>query len=210
MALITAAQVREHYAKLTGTNEDTILNTLVTRADSLMAQWCGLPRPDSGPHTLEDVTYTRYYDGPSILDPRILDLDVAPVQSITSLATDTAGTWAYGTTWTVTTDYVLDINRGKVYLSPGSSKAFISAHRAIKVVLVAGFTTVPADLVAACAFQVVHLLNLRTSQGLQTVNAGGSSATKAFNSEQGGADFLIPPLVQAALRPYRLVGSYGG
>ncbi len=203
MAIITAAQVRDHFAKLpaAATAEDTILNTLVTRADALLAQWCGYPRNDAGIYTFEDTACTLYIDGPDVAQPRKLKLGFHPIASLTSVATDTVGDWTWSTTIT-SSDYVLDGVKGHLWLKPTSTYAWQEGPRANKVVALVGFTAAPNDLVALVAMQVVHLLQLRNTQGLTNLSAAGQSAQKPGNPATGGSDFLIPPVVQAGLTPY--------
>ena len=64
MALCTASEVRAIMPQLTGTSQDSILDTMITRADTQMARWCLFPAATpGGVPTMEDTTYTRYFDG---------------------------------------------------------------------------------------------------------------------------------------------------
>ncbi len=204
MALITAAQVREHYPQIVGTGEDTLLDTMITRADGLIAAYCGYPAYDGGTvRTLEDQTYTLYLDGPRFTEPQCLDLGIRPVVSVTSAHVDSA--WDYGSDAQVATaDMVLDARAGLLWLRSDASSSWEDSPRANKVVIVAGFASTPPDLVAAAAMLVRHLLALRHQQGVGTFSAGGQSATRS------DADELVPAAVREALAPYVLGGSRVG
>ena len=62
MALTTAATVRGYIRALTGTSEDTLLDTLIARFDDVASAWCGFP-VNSNQSTFENNTYTHYFDG---------------------------------------------------------------------------------------------------------------------------------------------------
>lgn len=203
MALITAAQFKEHYPQINGVTEDTLFGTFVARADDLMAAFCGFPLPDSGGHTLEDVTYTIYVDGPSVEHPSVVDLGVKPVVSVTTAHTDE--NWDYGAdTLIASTEYVLDNNRGRLWLRPDASKSWSVGPRSNKVVVVAGFATTPPGLVALCAMTVRHLWDNRGSQGVGSSTIGGDSVTRSDASE------LLPLAVQYGLGSYRNWGAAVG
>lgn len=204
MALITAAQVREHYPQITGTGEDVILDTMIGRVDALMAAYCGFPAYDGGQiRSLEDQTYTLYLDAPRFAEPACLDLGIRPVVSVTSAHVDTA--WDYGGDAAVSAgDMVLDGRRGLLWLRPDASSSWAEAPRANKVVIVAGLSTTPPDLVAAAAMAVRHLLTLRHQQGVASFSGGGQSVTRA------DADVLLPTAVREALASYVLGASLAG
>ena len=62
MALATAAQMREYLRVLTGTAEDSLIDSLIARFDGLASGWCGYPTEGAAP-TFESATYTHYFDG---------------------------------------------------------------------------------------------------------------------------------------------------
>lgn len=201
MALITAAQVREHYPTLTGTGEDSLLATLIERADALMAAYCGYPLPDSGGHTLEDTTYTvRASVG---IDRRVAWLPVRPVVSITSIYDDPA--WSWGSdTLVPSTDYTLDGRTGEVWIH-GEAVAWSQwseARGAVKVVCVAGYATTPPGLVALAAYAVRAMLD-RGHAGDVLSAAGGRSSYS-----QEASAHLLPRAVRAGLDAgYRIWGT---
>lgn len=182
MALVTAAQVREHYPSLTGTGEDTLLNTLITRADGLMAAYCGYPACDSGHHTLEDETYTLYLEA-AVEDPRVLRLPVRPLQSVTSANVD--ATWDHAAATAVSAaDYLAVAIDGALYAKPtGSLQAWSTELRSNKVVVVAGFATTPPALVAIAAMAVRDLLDAG-KVGQQT---SGSSSRQSYSRPEAGS-----------------------
>lgn len=203
MALITAAQVKEHYPQLTGATEDTVLDTLIARADGLMAAFCGFPPPDSGGHTLEDVTYTLYFDEPSHDDPRRIDLGVKPVVSVTTAHSDS--NLDYGaTTLIASTEYFVETKKGRLHLRPDASHSWSVGSLANRIVLVAGFATTPPALVALAAMAVRHLWDLRGVQGVSSQTMGGDTSVRSDATE------ILPLAVQDGLGPYRIWGAAAG
>jgi hypothetical protein len=195
LAIITPAQFREHYPQLTGTGEDTILATLVTRADALCAQYCGFPRPDAGVHTFEDVTYTLYPPGPDRDEPRRISLRIYPIVSVTSAYVDETEGYAAGTA-VASGDMVLDKNKGQIWLTPSASSAWAYGGRSNKITIVAGFTAAPDDLVAIIAAQVRHLLDQRRVQGVTQASAASQYVARP------DANLMIPKTVQDMLSAY--------
>ncbi len=197
--------MREHYPGLTGTGEDTLLASFVARADGLMAGYCGFPRPAaSQARTLEAATYVSYLDGPRLDEPRILDLPVYPVVSVTSVYLDAS--WDYGAAALLDpSEYELVAATGELYLPGSSAHGWIAAARAQKVTYVAGYSTAPPDLVAITALAVRHLLDQRHAPQVLSSTVGGVSQSR----EAAGS--LLPPTVRAALDGgYALWGSRVG
>ena len=72
-------------------------------------------------------------------------------------------------------------------------------RRAIKVVYVVGFSTIPEDIKHAAGLQVSHWFQGRDHVGRTNVNQGGGSVAVM------GLDLL--PEVKQALAPYRQAGA---
>lgn len=211
MALCTAAQARLHIPSLTSTGEDTNLDALITRADALFANWCGYPSvvavsPTFGVvASMEDTTYV-VYNGLGgrvrVLDSRHLRCDIWPVISVTSVYDDT--TEAYGTAVTSTTYTLIDGNQGLIAYNANSGAAWANPEsplvRNIKLTVVAGWVTIPADLIEATCLQVKHWWDLRHTQGRTNVSVGAGSA--------GLRDETMPAAVRELLAPYRLPGVW--
>lgn len=203
MALITAAEYVARYKVVTGTGEDTLWNSLIAGADGLMAASCGFPLPDSGGHTLEDVTYTLKYDGPAWDDSRVIDLGVKPVLSITTAHSDP--NLDYGAeTLIAAGDLDLDIPRGRLWLRPNASSSWSTGPRSNKIVMVAGFATVPAALKELCFKAVRHLHDADRAGSVLTMTQGGQTMSR------GDADSILPRSVVEGLGPYRVWGAYAG
>lgn len=195
MALITAAQWREHYPMLTGTDEDALIATFIDRADGLMAGFCGFPTDDNGVLTLASTTYTIRYDGPGSRMPGVLCLCVAPLISVESVTAD-------GTALAEDTDFTVDLPGGRLGLvSGGALSRWPVGFQMIEVQFHAGHASTPPDLVAICAAQVRHLWDLRATQGEAAYTMLGGGATMS------DPNALVPASVQAALAPYRVCRS---
>lgn len=199
MAIATAAQVRDYIRGLTGTAEDTTLDTLIARCDSLFASHLGFgpPWPTSGDPTIEDTSYTLILDGPGGIDLR---LPVYPVQSITSIY-DSADR-LYGSEDLIpSADYTVYGDEGIVTLdADGSTGGWSKIKRGIKVTAVLGWATIPDSIVHACGMQVAHWYNARDHIGRSNISQGGGSITVR------GLGLL--PEVRQALAAHRLPSSW--
>lgn len=198
MALATASQMKSYLRVLTGTTEDTLLDTFVTRFDAIAAAWCGFPN-ETGAATFEDGTYTHYFDGDGT---DRLQLRIAPAVSITTVHVDVDR--AYGASTLVDSgDYELFGSDGLLLLKTTSSQgAFSKGYRSVKVVYVAGYATIPDDIIHACGMQVSHWYRNRDNIGFQNVSQTGGSVSVA------GLELLES--VRQSLRPYRFGGEIGG
>ncbi len=198
MALTTAATVRGYIRALTGTAEDTLLDTLIARFDDVASAHCGFP-VDSNQSTFENNTYTHYFDGDG---SDKLELRVVPANTITSVYVDVDR--SYGSdTLVASSDYTLDTRLGLLILETDSDQgSFSTGYRSVKVTYTAGFTTIPDGIVHACGIQVNHWYMNRDTIGKTSINQNQSS----ISVQPLG---LLPEVMQA-LRPYRISGQAGG
>lgn len=195
MALLTATQARVYLAYL-DSSEDALVETMVARATSVLAAWCGWPRNDAGGQTFEASAYTFYLDGPTDEDAQEVAVPVWPLVSVTSVYDDPER--AYGASTLVSSgDYDVDLQAGRVILKPASTLgAFSTARRALKVTVSAGYSSAPADLAQALGMMTKHLLELRHTQGASSVDTGDGSSSRR--------DEDIPAAVKQLLIPYRV------
>lgn len=197
MPVMSAATVR---AQLTGalSGDDTLIGTLIDRADAALAEWLRLPRPDAGTRTLGAATYTTY-PGPLSIDPAeplVLLVPVRPVISVTSVHIDPAR--SYGAATAVdAADRDLDADNGVIILRESAGTGWSSALRANKVVVSAGWATLPGPLAQALVMQVGHWLAHTRSAGRLTLDDGQSRV------DLTALDLL--PEVRALAQPHRLV-----
>jgi hypothetical protein len=199
MALITAAQFREHYPQLAGTAEDTLLGSFIDRADALMAKYCGYRRNTSGLMSMASSTYALKYDGPSS-QGTVLPLGAAPIISVQHAYIDTLRVFGATTELVQGTDFDLDIPGGRLSLLPGSAYTrWPVAWQAIYVQFTAGFSPTPGDLVVACAATARHLWDLRNVQGQAGLTVFADSTTRT------DLDTLIPAAVRTVLDAYRVL-----
>lgn len=201
MALMTAAEVRTYLPGLTGTGEDTVLDTLITRAEHALAAFCRWPAASStAAPKLEQQTYTLYLDGPDDPDDpelsRELSLMLRPIISVTSIHDDPDR--GYGSSYLVSSDsYEIDKRGGRILLLPSASHEWSVARRAIKVVAVCGLTTgsIPEAVKEAVAWTVKAALRQRASEGRTSLTQGGQS--QAFEPPM-----LVPLLARQAIAPW--------
>lgn len=199
MALPTASAVRSLTLRsITGTSEDTRIDTLIATADEVAARWCLYPQATDGvPPTLEETSYTITASRPDRTEPSVLRTLLRPLVSVTSVAVDSAGDWTYAQT-IPSTEYATSIG-GVVRLRPTSAYSWLTGPRANRVALVAGYDVgATPSLTLAIALLVAHwwprgLVPL----GVQAQAVGGESVTR---EPDGG----LPPTVRALLAPHRL------
>ena len=198
MAIATAANVRDYIRALTGTGEDTLLNSLILRFDRVGSSFCGFPTA-SNLSTFENNTYTHYFDGDG---SDRLQLRVVPANTITSVHVDVNR--EYGSDSLVaSSDYELFTDEGLLLLKTDSDQgSFSTGYRSIKVVYTAGFTAIPDAIVHACGIQVNHWYMNRDTIGKSKITQNTSTIDVAPLS--------LLPEVKQALSPYRLGGQIGG
>jgi hypothetical protein len=198
MAIATAAQMRGYIRALTGTSEDTLLDTLILRFDRIGSSYCGFPTA-SNLSTFENNTYTHYFDGDGT---DRLQLRVVPANTISSVYVDVNR--SYGSDSLVaSSDYTLDTDLGLLLLNTDSDQgSFSTGYRSVKVTYTAGFTSIPNAVVHACGVQVNHWYMNRDTIG-------------KFKITQNANTIDVKPLallheVREALAPYRIGGEAGG
>jgi len=197
MPVMSAATVR---AQLTGavSGDDALIGTLIDRTDAALAEWLRFPVPDSGTRTLGAATYTAYPGALSIdpADSLVLMVPVRPVISVTSVHIDP--TRSYGAATAVdAADRDLDGDAGLIILRESAGTGWSTALRANKVVVSAGWATLPGPLAQALVVQVGHWLAHTRSAGRLTLDDGQSRV------DLTALDLL--PEVRALAQPHRLV-----
>lgn len=161
---------------------DAALGLAVTAASRAIDRWC--ERPVNG---FVGQTQTRYYDVVSSSGP--LDLD--PLTSITSLATDDEADGTYGTVWTASDYQLLPLNAAadglpytQVRTTPTGDYAFPVGPNLLKIIGVFGevaSTTTPPPSIQHATMLVAHRLFQRRKSALgldsSAVELGGTSRT---------------------------------
>ena len=200
MAIMTAAEARLYIRGITGTAEDTNLDALIARADALFAGYIGLPSPTVGGNpTLEDSTHTIYLDGPG---SQSLQLPFLPVQSITSIHDSELRTYD-APDLVAASDYELFGDEGLVRLKDSSAHGLWSEYkRAIKVVAVIGWATIPEAIKHAAGLQVAHWFQGRDHVGRTSVAQSGGTINVH--------DLGLLHEVREALQPYRQASVWVG
>ena len=134
--LITAARARDLLPGLTGTTEDTLLETLIGHVDEQCARRCGYPEASPGaPPSMESRVYTLDLRAS---DPRELDLEVYPATGITSAAVDSAGDFEGDEDTVPSADMVLRDGR-RLRLVSTSAFAWSSSAGSNRITVTAGY-----------------------------------------------------------------------
>lgn len=200
--LPTAQQIRDlTLAGVKGTAEDARMDDYIRTACIVLARYCLFPQSGDD-HPSIDVdeagaSFTQFYDGPSKLNPKMLDLRTRPIASIASVLIDD-GSWLYATAYVANTDFV-STTQGKLYLHPTGQGVWPSGYRSIKVTGTMGFdVSATDDVLLAVAQLVAHWWYDRAGAPTVTnVSAGGMSITRAKPT--------LPDTVRAIMAPYRIV-----
>lgn len=203
MALLTAAEAREHIPELAGTAEDTLINAIVARVGVVLAAWCGYPEASAGGSpSMESASYTEIVDGPG---GRELRLPVWPVTAIASIYDDPGWTWA-AADLVAAGDYgsaPQDGRQGLVVLAETASHgSWSTGRRAIKATFTAGFTTVPADVKLAAQLAVRAVFDLRRQQGKASVSGSGAMSMSLREEE------VVIAAARQVIGHRRLPGAY--
>lgn len=181
MALTTLSVIKA-FLNIVDTNQDTWLTALQLAAEAAIKDYCQ--------QNFESATYTEYYSGSGT---RAIVLRQRPVTSITSVHVDNDGNFGFGTTpfpaITILesgSDYALDLDTGSTISRSGILWRVNTiwqqnerTHRVgqlyqpyqqplgnIKVVYVAGYTTIPQDLQYAVCLMVSTYKNTATYGGV--------------------------------------------
>lgn len=200
MAVITQGEARLAIPGLTV--DDSGVSTLISRADAILAQWCGYPPPtETTRPTFDTSTYTRYLPGPGGRD---LQLPVWPIQTVTSIEDDTTEAFDGSTYLVSSSDYATrpgGIVRLKTTATHGAWSE--SDNEVIKAVWTAGFTaaSAPEQIKQAVVEYVAILWATRMTLGLSQAGGGGQSVSPKEPS--------IPFHIQQKLAPHRLIGAWG-
>ena len=204
MALVTAAVLKQYLPEVTGTAADSALTSLLTRVESAIAIYLGFPVHKHGSAfkaSLDIQTYTRYYDRPSFGNSKVLNLQIRPVHSVTSIHSDLDQEYN-SDTLIAASEYTLDETAGKVWLKPTEyTTPFDSGPKAIKAVFSAGYSTAnaPEDLIHAICVWASQLQRAKSTQGRNSVSQrGGSVSVTSYD---------MPIEVKQILNSYRNSGS---
>lgn len=200
MAVITQAEARVYLPGISA--DDSTVATLITRADAILAGWCGYPAAsEGGLPTFEDVTYTHYLPASG---GRSLYLPVWPVVSVTTIEDDPTEVFDGSSYLVASGDYSIR-PRGEILLDQSSTHGAWSdsgPDRYIKAVYVAGFASPPEDLKGLVAEYVAVLWAIRQGAGKQTVNTAQGGTAEVPSGE-------IPVSIRQRLRRFELTSALG-
>lgn len=160
--LCTTAQVKSYLGDMSA-DDDTDIDSLCTQVTKFVQNYCR--------QTFTETTVTEYHGGGG----REIVLKETPVQSVTSVHESTDIPRVYGASQLLTadTDYLLDDDYAILWRH---SRKWLSGPRTVKVVYVAGYSSIPADL-NLCAVRMVAILwHQRKRLGHSSLSMGESSS----------------------------------
>lgn len=161
------------------TSQDTRLERFINAASSMIENYCS--------RKFKSQTFTEYHDG---RQSNAVLLQQYPAQKPSIVAID--GTWNYGTeTQLASSDF--DVLENGWLMLRGST--FPRGIRNVKVVYVAGYSTIPSDLEESCLMLVEYLYSHRNDR-----RSGIKGKSK--NGENISYMETIPPNITTMLGPY--------
>lgn len=176
MAWVTISDVKAELPELSGTGEDTVLTSLLARAESVLAGRCGYkPATATASPTFQSAAYTEYPEFWQVTDGGIsLRLRHRPITAITTI--HDSPDRSYGSNDLVDSgDYSIIDGELVVLDYDATHGAWSTYNRAIKAVYTAGWTTPPDDLKDALIDYTVHLFRLIDRRGRQSISVQGGS-----------------------------------
>jgi hypothetical protein len=174
--VITAAAARLQLPGLTGTLEDTLIETLIDAADGMIAAAVCAAMPDNGTPTLGSTTYTLIEPEVVVSEDGYTLLVRAPnVTAITSLHASASRVWD-AASLRAAAGYALDARTGQIEIDPAYPPLPLT-RRSVRAVVTAGWATLPDDLAHAVAVMTRHLFDLRHGQGRTSLSEAGISTS---------------------------------
>lgn len=196
MASITAAEARLYLPELTGTARDTALDTLIARAEDVLARYCGF-YDESDPDadlTFAATSRTVYLDGTG---KRYITLPFGPLQSVTSVYDDVEREYNADDLVAASDYEVFHRDGPELWLKLDSVHGLWQVGtRNVKLTGSIGYSTVPAAIKGCIARLAAHYYRLASPRaGAQSMSGGGQ--TQAFRDE------TIPPAILHDLARFR-------
>jgi len=205
MSLVSAATFRAlALPQISGADQDTTLEGILDRADTILATYCGIILASSASRrTFQSQTYVEHLNGHG---SRELHLGAVGVSSITSIYD--SPDWGYGSSDLVDSgDYVLDAEgqQNTVYLIPTGAHGSFSDQdaRVIKATYVAGYAddSAPDDIEHAIVEMAKLLYKGPDRRGL--TSRSGKGGSRGLISDVS-TRLMIPLEIQQLISPYVL------
>lgn len=197
MSLVSVSTLKNYLPEIgSASGADTELQNLLNRVESAVARFLGFPSPSgsSSAVQLESATYTLYFDSYSYNDNKILQMNIKPINSLTSIHVDVDRVYGSSTALTIS-NIDIDAVNGRLIIRPNKSDMFERGFRAIKVVCNAGFSDAPDDLEHAICVWASQLHRAKQNQGKENISQQGNSLRLSPKT--------IPEEVKQLLYPFR-------
>lgn len=197
MSLVSVETLKEYLSEYANTTAaDTELQNLLDRVEAVVADFLGFPKPASSvtTATLSATNYVLYFDRPSASDPLMLQLNVKPINSLTSVYVDVNREYKTSDALNLSNIDVDAVN-ARLIIRPKSSDNFERGFRAIKVTCNAGYSEAPDDLQHAICVLASQIQRAKQNQGKDQLSQQGVSVKLSKRS--------IPDEVKQILFPFR-------
>lgn len=170
-ALVSLAEAKD-FIGLGGTTKDPILESIISRVtdeiEDHLGRWIVCPTGDATRGTLTEF-HTFQADGDPVCTANLRTLEW-PIISVTGVYEDTAVPRTYSSALVSGTDYEVIKPKGLIRRlcgGAGATMPWATAHRAVKVVYTAGYTSTSAvpERIKAVALRYVSLIWSEASRG---------------------------------------------
>ena len=166
MALCTLENVRTYLdipVDKKDPEKDALYQSYIDRISVRMNNYCD--------RIFESTTYTEYYDGGGM---SYLYTNQYPIISVTSINDDSGWSWTSSTVISGV-NYRVANNSRSILLK---NMRFGNYTENVKIVYIAGYATIPGDLIDACATEVVAAFKKRKDPHITAKTADDGSGTR--------------------------------
>ncbi len=191
IALVALQDVKD-FLTISGSTEDSKLTYLINEVSRWIASFCG--------RNFVSTTYTEYYDGTGTDE---LMLKNYPIISVTSLHDDPARVFGSNVAKSVAADVLVYKNTGTLKLW-NKEGAFQVGVANVKVVYVAGYAPIPAEIQMACKRLIAVLYLRQTNRNFDIQSQTVQQQTTSYLISD------MPPNVKAILNGYRKLDRQQG
>ena len=186
--LVTAAQVKE-YLDITGTDQDALINSLITRLSAFAETFCN--------RIFDDDDYTEIQDGQSFSDNQLFTKQF-PINTLASVHDDKERVYG-ASTLIPAADLVFEADEGIIKRTDGG--VFAEGVHNIQIIYNAGFVDIPDDLQQAVIELVGLKLSGRGRENLKSERLGRFAVTYMTHPTLG--QIAVTDSIQLTLNKYR-------
>ncbi|HYF53119.1 MAG TPA: hypothetical protein VEA41_02545 [Salinarimonas sp.] len=187
--LVSVTDLKAYLQETSSTN-DTIITAIRDAVDKIIPKYVG--------RDILATTYTEYHDG----DGSRLHVKHYPIISVTSIEDDTTRVFAGGASTVISSSYYIsnDQNSWDAGIVELFNWAFQRGRKNVKIVYVAGWSTIPADLAHAAKLICAKEYKIQSKLLLGEISQSVGDRTVTLDME------TFPKQAVQILERYRRIG----